>query len=72
MADTIAETINIDTPQVDAPVTLDINLGGIFTDIKATLDKIVNDVRAGDSYALTGLFLAGMFVFAGVYLWRKV
>ena len=72
MADSIAEIINVDSPQIDAPVTLDINLGGIFTDIKATLDKIVNDVRTGDSYALTGLFLAGMFVFAGVYLWRKV
>lgn len=72
MADSIAEVINVDSPQVDAPMTLELNLGGIFTDLKTAIDGIVDDVRSGSSDAITGVFLAGMFVFAGVFLWRNL
>ena len=62
--------INVDSPQVDAPVA--VNFGGLFEGLKATIDDIVNDVRGGSDEAMTGLFLAAMFVVAGVYVWRRV
>ena len=60
----------VESPQVDAPISL--NFGGLFTDLKKSIDDIVNDIKSGSDEAITGLFLAGMFVFAGIFLWRKV
>lgn len=62
--------IVVESPDVDAPVS--VNFGGIFTDFKNAVDDLVNDVKGGSAVALTGVMLAGMFVFAGVYLWRRV
>jgi hypothetical protein len=62
--------INVDSPQVDAPV--EIKFGSLFEGLKASIDGIVDDVQSGSSVALTGLFLAVMFVVAGVYVWRRV
>jgi len=62
--------IVVESPDVDAPVA--VNFGGIFTDFKMAIDDLVSDVKSGDALALTGVMLAGMFVFAGVYLWRRV
>ena len=68
MADDI--NINVESPQVDAPVT--VSFGSIFEGFKDVIDGIVEDVKGGSSTAMTGLFLAAMFVVAGVYVWRKV
>lgn len=62
--------INIDAPQVDAPVS--VNFGGIFTDFKTAVDDLVQDVKGGSATAMTGVFLAAMFVIAGIYVWRRV
>ncbi len=68
MADDIL--INVDSPQVDAPV--DVQFGSLFEGLKESIDGIVDDVKSGSATALTGLFLAVMFVVAGVYVWRRV
>lgn len=62
--------VNIDAPQVDAPVS--VSFGGIFTDFKNAVDNLVEDVKGGSATAMTGVFLAAMFVVAGVYVWRRV
>ncbi len=62
--------IVVESPDVDAPVS--VNFGGFFTDFKNAIDGLVDDVKKGDAIVLTGVMLAGMFVFAGVYLWRRV
>lgn len=69
MADDVIN-INVDSPEVSAPVA--INFGGLFTGLKETIDGIVNDVQGGSDEAMTGLFLAGMFVVAGIFIWRRV
>ena len=68
MADDIV--INVDSPVVDAPVS--VNFGSIFDGIRAGIDEIVEDVKSGSTVAMTGIFLALMFVVAGIYVWRKV
>lgn len=62
--------INVESPEVQAPVA--VNFGGLFEGLKATIDDIVNDVRDGSDEAMTGLFLAAMFIVAGVFVWRRV
>lgn len=62
--------INVESPDVDAPVA--VNFGGLFTGLKETIDGIVTDVRSGSDEAMTGLFLAAMFVVAGIFVWRRV
>ncbi len=62
--------INVDSPQVEAPVA--VNFGGFLEGLKTTIDDIVNDVRGGSDEAMTGLFLAAMFVVAGIFVWRRV
>lgn len=68
MADDVV--INVDSPEVSAPVT--VQFGSLFDGIRKGLDDIVKDVRGGSDEVLTGIFLAGMFVVAGLYLWRRV
>jgi len=70
MADEPNVNINVDSPQVDAPV--EVKFGSLFEGLKTTIDGIVDDVKGGSATALTGLFLAVMFVVAGVYVWRRV
>jgi len=62
--------IVVESPQVDAPVS--VNFGSLFEGFKATIDGIVDEVKDGSSTAITGLFLAAMFVVAGIYVWRRV
>lgn len=62
--------INVDSPDVQAPVS--VNFGSLFEGFKKGIDDLVADVRSGSDEVLTGLFLAGMFVVAGLYLWRRV
>ena len=62
--------INVDSPEVQAPVS--VNFGSLFDGFRSNMDKFVSDVRSGSDEVLTGIFLAGMFVVAGLYLWRQV
>lgn len=64
--------INVDSPQVDAPVDVSFNFKGLYTDIKDSIDNVVDDIKSGSDEAIAALFLAGMFIFAGVFLWRRV
>jgi len=68
MADDIV--ISIDAPTVDAPIS--VNFGSLFEGFKATIDGVVDDVKSGDSAAITGLFLATMFLVAGLFVWRRI
>ena len=70
MADEPNININVDSPEVDAPVS--VQFGSLFEGLRDTIDSIVDDVKDGSSTAITGLFLAAMFVVAGVYVWRRV
>ena len=65
--------INVDSPNVSAPVSIDWSGGGTFVDsLRNWLDDFVNDVKNGADEALTVAFLGAMFFAAGLYLWRKV
>jgi hypothetical protein len=70
MADETPININIDSPQVDAPVQ--VSFGSIFEGFRATMDEIVDDIKSGSTVAMTGLFLGAMFIVAGIYMWRRV
>lgn len=64
--------VNIDSPQIDAPVLVDVNVAGLVSDITSSINKLVDDIKSGSDEAITAIFLAGMFIFAGVILWRQV
>lgn len=70
MADDVI--INVESPQVEAPVSVDASFGNFFEGFKRVVDGWVADVKSGSDEALTGLFLGGMFLIVGVYLWRRV
>ena len=69
MAETIVN-LKLDEPTIEAPI--EVSFGSVFEGIKSTIDGIVDNVRSGNSDAITGMFLAGMFVFAGLFLWKAV
>ena len=62
--------ITVQSPNVDAPVS--VNFGGIFDGFKTNMDNLVDDIKSGSPVVLTGLFLSGMMIVAGIYLWRRV
>ena len=70
MADDVI--INVESPQVDAPVAVDASFENFFLGFKDMVDGIVNDVKSGSDEAITGVFLGGMFLIVAVYLWRRV
>ena len=70
MADDVI--LNVDAPKVDAPVTVEFNGVGIIQSIEGGLKKLHDSVKSGSDEVLTAIFLCGMFVVAGLYLWRRV
>jgi hypothetical protein len=49
--------------------------GSTASDVAALrlwISDTIQGIKNGDSGVLTGLFVGFMFVFAGIYLWRKV
>ena len=70
MADDVV--INVESPQIDAPVSVDASFENFFLGFKKMVDDIVNDVKNGSDEAITGVFLGGMFLIVAVYLWRRV
>ena len=70
MADDVI--LNVDTPQIDAPVAVNFSGVGILQSIQNAGKDLVDSVKSGSDEALTGIFLSGMFIVAGLYLWRRV
>ena len=69
MADDVI--IQVSEP-VQAPVSINFSGVGIIEGIRSASDRLVKSIRSGSDEALTAIFLAGMFIVAGVYLWRRV
>ena len=70
MADDVV--LNVDSPNVQAPVSVNFTGMGIVQSIKHGMDDLIKGVKSGSDEALTAIFLGGMFVVAGLYLWRRV
>ena len=64
--------LNVPEAQIDAPVTVEISGVGIIQSIKGGLKDLHDSVKSGSDEVITAIFLSGMFVVAGLYLWRRV
>lgn len=70
MADDI--NINVQSPQVQAPVEVKLTGQSIIESIKNGVNELVDNIKKGSDEALTAVFLGVMFFSAGLYLWRRV
>ena len=70
MADDVI--LNVPEAQIDAPVAINFNGMGIIQSIKHGMDDLITGVKSGSDEALTAIFVGGMFIVAGLYLWRRV
>ena len=70
MADDVI--LNVPEAQIDAPVSINFNGMGIIQSIKHGMDDLITGVKSGSDEALTAIFVGGMFIVAGLYLWRRV
>jgi hypothetical protein len=70
MADGI--NINVDSPNVTAPVSVNLSGISIVDSIRNGLNEFVDNVKKGSDEALTVVFLGVMFFTAGLYFWRRV
>ena len=70
MADDI--NINVQSPQVSAPVEVRLTCQSIIESIKNGVNELVDNIKKGSDEALTAVFLGVMFFSAGLYLWRRV
>jgi len=70
MADDVI--IQVERPDVQAPVSVNFTGAGFLADIENGFRKLTDSIKSGSDEALTAIFLSGMFIVAGVYLWRRV
>ncbi len=70
MADDV--NINVQSPQVDAPVSIELTGSSIVDSVKDGLNEFVANVKEGSDEALTVVYLSVMFFAAGLFLWRRV
>jgi len=70
MADGI--NINVQSPQVDAPVSVDFSGTSLIDSVKNGLNEFVSNIKEGSDEALTAVFLGVMFFAAGLFFWRRV
>lgn len=70
MADGI--NINVEQPQVQAPVSVELSGTSIVDSIKTGLNDFVSNVKSGSDEALTAVFLGVMFFAAGLFFFRRV
>ena len=70
MADGV--NINVDSPQVTAPVTVELKGNSIVESITQGLNDFIDNVRKGSDEALTVVFMGVMFFTAGLYFWRRI
>ena len=70
MADGV--NINVDSPQVTAPVTVELKGNSLVESITQGLNDFIDNVRKGSDEALTVVFMGVMFFTAGLYFWRRI
>lgn len=70
MADGV--NINVDSPQVTAPVSVELKGNSIVESITQGLNDFIDNVRKGSDEALTVVFMGVMFFTAGLYFWRRI
>ena len=64
--------INVESPEVSAPVSIELSGQTIVDSFRTGLHDFVKNVRSGSDEALTVVFVGVMFFVAGLYLWRRV
>jgi hypothetical protein len=70
MADDI--NINVDRPEITAPVSVELSGTSIVDSIRIGLNDFVDNIKKGSDEALTVVFVGVMFFTAGLYFWRRV
>lgn len=70
MADDV--NINVSTPKVEAPVSVELSGSSIVDGIRNGLNDFIRNVKSGSDEALTVVYLGVMFFAAGLFLWRRV
>ena len=70
MADGI--NINVDSPEITAPVSVDLSGTSFIESITNGLNQFVDNLKKGSDEGLTVVFLGVMFFTAGLYFWRRV
>lgn len=70
MADDVV--LNLNSPEISAPVELNLSGASIVDSIKNGMNEFVQNVKSGSDEALTVVFLGVMFFGAGLFLWRRV
>ena len=70
MADDV--NINVDSPEITAPVSVDLSGMSIVDSVRNGLNEFVDNIKKGSDEALTVVFLGVMFFTAGLYFWRRV
>lgn len=70
MADGI--NINVDSPEVSAPVAVELGGVSIVDSFRNGINDMVNNIRKGSDEALTVVFVGTMFFVVGLYFWRRV
>lgn len=64
--------INVDSPEVQAPVSVELSGTSIVESAKRGINELVSNIREGSDEALTAVFLGVMFFAAGLFFWRRV
>lgn len=64
--------INVEQPQIEAPVSVDLSGVSIVDSVRNGLNDFIKNVRSGSDEALSVVFLGVMFFTAGLYFWRRV
>jgi len=64
--------INVQSPQVDAPISVDFSGVSIVDSVRNGLNEFVCNIKEGSDEALTAVFLGVMFFAAGLFFWRRV
>tara|TARA_Y100000004_G_scaffold182241_1_gene228779 strand:- start:255 stop:467 length:213 start_codon:yes stop_codon:yes gene_type:complete len=64
--------INVDSPEVTAPVSVELSGTSIVESVKNGLNEFVDNIRKGSDEALTVVFMGVMFFTVGLYFWRRV
>ena len=70
MADGV--NINVDSPEITAPVSVELSGTSIVESITNGLNQFVDNLKKGSDEGLTVVFLGVMFFTAGLYFWRRV
>jgi len=64
--------INVDSPEITAPVSVDLSGTSFVESITNGLNQFVDNLKKGSDEGLTVVFLGVMFFTAGLYFWRRV